>query len=236
MSKSTVPHRSRVTFKTSISLPERVFHSCHSVSAINCDVTNIGHFLKIITLLFPWFSHGKIWVAFPEESQLRRSPFPTLIHSPPSACSIFVWPNHRLWGLLFLRQMDTGSLTRTHIWQCAVHTHVGQTQTSLHKSWIRGVGWGTWEQKKILLTLPSEGIEPRTNQSSDLNSDTLTTELRPYFLTATPKNIPANTVDRSLQGDNQGLPVWCWICALRGKGLVHFSLLVRCKTNHWFIN
>ena len=47
-----------------------------------------------------------------------------------------------------------GSLTCAQIWVHAVHTKGDQSQTSLHKSWL---GW----QKKLLVTLPRQGIEPR---------------------------------------------------------------------------
>ena len=45
---------------------------------------------------------------------VTKSSYPTSVDSYHSVCSIFVWSYHRLWGLLFLRQMDMGSLTCTH--------------------------------------------------------------------------------------------------------------------------
>ena len=48
-------------------------------------------------------------------------------------CNVFVFPYHRLWGLL-LRQMDMGSLTCAQVWVGAVHTKGCRAQTSLYKN------------------------------------------------------------------------------------------------------
>ena len=69
-----------------------------------------------------------------------------------------------------LREMDIGSLTCVHIWMHAVHTTLGQAQTSLHKSWLGG-------KEKLCLTLPRQGIKPRIF-GRIWYSDALTTELR----------------------------------------------------------
>ena len=47
-----------------------------------------------------------------------------------------------------------GYFTCAQICVRAVHTKGGQTQTSLHKSWLGGI-------HKLSVTLPRQGIEPR---------------------------------------------------------------------------
>ena len=75
------------------------------------------------------------------------------------ACSVFVFPYHRLWGLLFkLRQIGMGYLTCVHIWVRAVHSDQKggggegggvRHKTSLHKS------------ERLSFTLPRQGwVEP----------------------------------------------------------------------------
>ena len=69
--------------------------------------------------------------------------------------------------------MDVGSLTWTQIWVRAIHTKGGwgacQAQISLPKSWLGRI------KKTSLSPCPTRGSNPG---SSDLNADTLTTELR----------------------------------------------------------
>ena len=91
-----------------------------------------------------------IRVAFPRESELQ----PNIAHNlnyPASSscvCSVFKFPYHRLWGLLY---------TTDGCGICNVRINLGacRTQTNLHKL--------------------TQGIEPRV--SKGLNSDSLTTEL-----------------------------------------------------------
>ena len=79
--------------------------------------------------------------------------------------------------LTLLRPVDMGSLTCAHIWVRAVHTKEGQAhyKSAQESGTVKREDRGT---EKLPFTLPRQGIEPG---SSDLNSDALTTELRPPF-------------------------------------------------------
>ena len=85
-------------------------------------------------------------------------------------CSICVWPYHRVWGVLFFMTAGYGI--------CNVRTHLGGVPFTR-----RGVRHNqvctrvdSEGQKKCLSPSPARGSNPG---SSDLNSDSLSTELRP---------------------------------------------------------
>ena len=64
-----------------------------------------------------------------------------------------------------------GILMYTQIWVRAVHMKGGQAKTNLYKSWLGGT------EKNCLSPCPTRGSNP---ESSDLNSEALTTELHPW--------------------------------------------------------
>ena len=93
-----------------------------------------------------------------------------------------------------LLQMDTGSLTFTHIWVLAVYTKGDQAQTSPHKRWLGGIdkfvphpappGDRTQGLQLWILTLcplshiPSYDLTPRTENTESVKSNLFVSRLQ----------------------------------------------------------
>ena len=116
---------------------------------------------------------GKFGLLSPEKASSHSTALTSSLSPPPPPTlpvySIFVLPYRRT----LLRQMHMGSLTCALIWVCAVYTKGG----ARHKQVCTRVDSGG--HKNCLWPCPARGSNPG---SSGLNSDAVTTDLRPSSL------------------------------------------------------